>query len=229
MVGVARARAVRPARGRPTRSTRRSTRHPSRAAVFTVAAASTAFLTFLNIFNAVPSAERGVRRSSSAGSCVDTDPGRAWLAHHHRRCRADRAHVRGARLDRHAARRGPRRRGPHPHGDAGALRRRGEPHDRRHGRSSLHIIGAAVWLGGLLLLVIVRPAVHRTDLAVVLGRYSTLALVAFVVVALSGTARAVAGGIGFAELASPVRRPPAREGRRAAGRSACWAPGIGAG
>ena len=60
-----------------------------------------------------------------------------------------------------------------------------------------------MWLGGLVLLVVIRPVLARADVGTVLGRYSSLALVAFVVVALSGTARAVAGGIGFAQLATP--------------------------
>ncbi len=54
----------------------------------------------------------------------------------------------------------------------------------------LHMIGAAVWLGGLLLMVVVRPALRLGRLADVLTRYSSVALVAFIVVALSGTVRA---------------------------------------
>jgi putative copper resistance protein D len=39
----------------------------------------------------------------------------------------------------------------------------------------LHIIGAAVWLGGLLLLVAVRPVLERRRIADVVARYSSIA------------------------------------------------------
>jgi putative copper resistance protein D len=50
----------------------------------------------------------------------------------------------------------------------------------------LHMIFAAAWLGGLLVLVLARPVLSPDRLAAVLPRYSTVALVAFVVVAASG-------------------------------------------
>ncbi|WP_218844791.1 cytochrome c oxidase assembly protein [Microbacterium pseudoresistens] len=70
----------------------------------------------------------------------------------------------------------------------------------------LHTLGAAVWVGGLLLLIVLRGT--RTDLAAaeehpvrgkerpvaigaVLRRYSALALVAYIVIAVSGIARTV--------------------------------------
>ncbi|MFB7249627.1 cytochrome c oxidase assembly protein [Microbacterium sp. NPDC056234] len=54
----------------------------------------------------------------------------------------------------------------------------------------LHTVGAAVWLGGLLLVVLLRrtPDLEVTSLV---QRYSTLALAAFVVVAVSGLARSI--------------------------------------
>jgi putative copper resistance protein D len=54
----------------------------------------------------------------------------------------------------------------------------------------LHTIGAAVWLGGLLMLVVLRG---RTDVDTprLVARYSTLAIAAFAVVAVSGVARSV--------------------------------------
>ncbi|WP_318244799.1 cytochrome c oxidase assembly protein [Microbacterium pullorum] len=67
----------------------------------------------------------------------------------------------------------------------------------------LHVVAAAVWLGGLVLLVLVRPVLTRTEMTGVLRRYSSLALVSFVVVAISGTARALAGGITLELLTSP--------------------------
>jgi putative copper resistance protein D len=57
----------------------------------------------------------------------------------------------------------------------------------------LHMLGAAVWVGGLVLLVIARPLLDRDRMADVLARYSSIAIVAFVVVAVSGVARALVG------------------------------------
>lgn len=54
----------------------------------------------------------------------------------------------------------------------------------------LHTIGAAVWLGGLLLLVVLRGR-PDVDASRLVARYSTLAIAAFVVVAVSGVARSV--------------------------------------
>ncbi|GGM33556.1 copper resistance protein D [Microbacterium saperdae] len=54
----------------------------------------------------------------------------------------------------------------------------------------LHTIGAAVWLGGLLLLVVLRGR-PDVDTPRLVSRYSTLAIAAFVVVAVSGVARSV--------------------------------------
>ncbi len=54
----------------------------------------------------------------------------------------------------------------------------------------LHVIGAAVWLGGLLAVLLLRPVIERARLAVVLSRYSSIALVCFVIVAVSGLASA---------------------------------------
>ena len=50
----------------------------------------------------------------------------------------------------------------------------------------LHTVFAAVWVGGLVTLAVLRSRLPTARLAVVLPRYSTLALVAFVVVAASG-------------------------------------------
>jgi cytochrome c oxidase assembly factor CtaG/putative copper export protein len=57
----------------------------------------------------------------------------------------------------------------------------------------LHILAAAVWLGGLILAVAVRPVLTNAALADMMLRYSSIALVAFVVVAISGTVRAAIG------------------------------------
>ncbi|MBW8761335.1 MAG: bifunctional copper resistance protein CopD/cytochrome c oxidase assembly protein [Microbacterium sp.] len=52
----------------------------------------------------------------------------------------------------------------------------------------LHTVGAAVWLGGLLLVVLVRGRMPVADLV---RRYSTLAIAAFTVVAVSGVTRSI--------------------------------------
>ncbi|HLP23294.1 MAG TPA: cytochrome c oxidase assembly protein [Microbacteriaceae bacterium] len=49
-----------------------------------------------------------------------------------------------------------------------------------------HLVFAAVWLGGLVTLVIVRPSLDASERVRVLTRYSTVALVCFIVVAVSG-------------------------------------------
>jgi len=54
----------------------------------------------------------------------------------------------------------------------------------------LHTIGAAAWLGGLLLLVLLRGQ-HGLDLPRLVGRYSSLAIAAFAVVAFSGFTRSI--------------------------------------
>lgn len=50
----------------------------------------------------------------------------------------------------------------------------------------LHTIFAGLWLGGLVTLVLIRPVLTSARLAVLLPRYSSIALIAFVVVASSG-------------------------------------------
>jgi putative copper resistance protein D len=52
----------------------------------------------------------------------------------------------------------------------------------------LHTVGAAVWLGGLLMVVLLRG---RTPAADLVRRYSSLAIAAFVVVAVSGVTRSI--------------------------------------
>ncbi|MDO7883108.1 cytochrome c oxidase assembly protein [Salinibacterium soli] len=59
-------------------------------------------------------------------------------------------------------------------------------HDAASTALFLHVLFAAAWLGGLLTLVLVRGALEKGRLAVILRRYSTVALVCFVVVAVSG-------------------------------------------
>jgi cytochrome c oxidase assembly factor CtaG/putative copper export protein len=55
---------------------------------------------------------------------------------------------------------------------------------------AVHVIGASVWVGGLLALVLLRPALGSV-LPTVVARYSTLALWCYVAVAISGVVSAV--------------------------------------
>lgn len=66
----------------------------------------------------------------------------------------------------------------------------------------LHVVGASVWLGGLLTLVFLRPILREHRLRVLVERYSTLALVAFIVVTVSGIARTMTSLSGWRDLLS---------------------------
>ncbi len=59
-------------------------------------------------------------------------------------------------------------------------------HDVAVGALWLHLLGAGVWLGGLVTIAILRPRLDGARLPAVLARYSSIALVCFVVVAASG-------------------------------------------
>lgn len=171
------------------------------AAVFTVAAGTTTFLTFLSVIPATPSADL-LFGEQLGRFLTTTELGFAWLL----------TTVLGAIVTVLVfAVRGwtatllvaglalvaliPMATQGHSGEEAG--------HTTAVAALSLHIVGAAVWLGGLLLLVLLRPALGRTALADVLGRYSSIALAAFVVVALSGVARAAVGLTSWQYLSSP--------------------------
>ncbi|TFD93558.1 copper transporter [Cryobacterium lactosi] len=61
-----------------------------------------------------------------------------------------------------------------------------EGHDAAITALGLHLVFAAVWLGGLLTVILLHKQLSQARLREVIGRYSTLALVSFVVVAASG-------------------------------------------
>jgi putative copper resistance protein D len=63
-------------------------------------------------------------------------------------------------------------------------------HDAAVTALGLHLVGAALWVGGLVMLVLLRPVLGGDRLAVVVGRYSSVALGCFVLVAVSGVATA---------------------------------------
>lgn len=66
----------------------------------------------------------------------------------------------------------------------------------------LHVAGASVWLGGLLVLVAVRSAVPADQRATLVRRYSAFALAAFTVLAVSGVVAAWAALGTWSELFS---------------------------
>jgi len=61
-----------------------------------------------------------------------------------------------------------------------------ETHDAATSATWLHIVFAAIWLGGLLTLALLSRSLEQSRLATVLARYSTLAILCFTVVAASG-------------------------------------------
>ncbi|MAY49711.1 MAG: copper transporter [Microbacterium sp.] len=161
------------------------------AAVFTVAAGANGFLVFLDSFNAQLSL--GPEFGAQLGRfLVETELGRVWLI----------TTVLGAIITVLAF--AVRSWTPSfllallalaalvPMGTQGHS---GEQANHNLAVSSLvlHIIGAAVWLGGLLLMVLIRPIVRGETMRRAMRRYSTLALVSFIVVAISGTVRAAIG------------------------------------
>lgn len=68
----------------------------------------------------------------------------------------------------------------------------------------LHLVFASVWIGGLLVLLFLQRVFTRDRLVVVLRRYSTLALISFVVVGASG---AVNGAIRVGSIEALVTTP----------------------
>ncbi|GGH42677.1 cytochrome c oxidase assembly protein [Microbacterium album] len=68
---------------------------------------------------------------------------------------------------------------------------------------SLHIVGAALWLGGLVLLVVLRAALPAERMQAVLARYSSVALFGFIVVTVSGIARTLSSIGSWDQLLTP--------------------------
>jgi cytochrome c oxidase assembly factor CtaG/putative copper export protein len=67
----------------------------------------------------------------------------------------------------------------------------------------LHLVFAAAWLGGLVTIVLLKRALGDERLPIVLARYSTVALICFIVVAVSGYANAALRIGTWSELATP--------------------------
>ncbi|WP_263299293.1 bifunctional copper resistance protein CopD/cytochrome c oxidase assembly protein [Leifsonia poae] len=76
-------------------------------------------------------------------------------------------------------------------------------HDAAVTSFGLHVLFAGLWLGGLLTLVIVRRTLDGARIVPVLERYSTLAIISFVVVAASGYVNAELRVGTLAQLATP--------------------------
>ncbi|GGL82043.1 hypothetical protein GCM10009706_20790 [Curtobacterium citreum] len=76
-------------------------------------------------------------------------------------------------------------------------------HDSAVTALGLHLVGAALWVGGLVLLVLLRGVLGGDRLPLVVGRYSSIALGCFVLVAVSGVASAQIRVGAFSNLGSP--------------------------
>ncbi|WP_417508535.1 cytochrome c oxidase assembly protein [Microbacterium sp.] len=171
------------------------------AAVLTVASGTVAFLTFLSSFN--PEVSLGSEFGAQLGRfLLDTELGRAWLI---TTVLASSVTVLTFAVRGYGAvlitgllaliSLVPMA----TQGHSGELAN----HDAAVMSLVLHVVSAAVWLGGLTLLVVVRPVVPQSALEDLLRRYSTLALVAFIIVAVSGYARALTALGRWEDLATP--------------------------
>ncbi|MGN7191753.1 MULTISPECIES: cytochrome c oxidase assembly protein [unclassified Curtobacterium] len=76
-------------------------------------------------------------------------------------------------------------------------------HDAAVTALGLHLVGAALWVGGLVLLVLLRGVLSGDRLPLVVARYSSIALGCFVLVAVSGVASAQIRVGAFSNLATP--------------------------
>ena len=171
------------------------------AAIFTVAAGVTGFLTFIDAFN--PAFDIGPQFGAQLGRFLaETEPGRAWLM----------TVIAGAVLTvlTFAVRSWTATLLVTIFAVASlvpmaTLGHSGEEANHTTAVMSivLHTIAAAVWLGGLLLMVVVRPLMSTKDMHAALLRYSSIALAAFIVVATSGLVRGVIAVGAWDALATP--------------------------
>jgi len=76
-------------------------------------------------------------------------------------------------------------------------------HDSAVTALGLHLVGAALWVGGLVLLVLLRGVLPGDRLPLVVARYSSIALGCFVLVAVSGVASAQIRVGALSNLATP--------------------------
>ncbi|MEL4319308.1 cytochrome c oxidase assembly protein [Leifsonia sp. YIM 134122] len=154
------------------------------AGVFTVAAGATGFLTFLSVTNTPVTLDD--RFGATLSQFLTAIPlGQAWLATTligalvTVLCFAVRNHTALVFVTVVAvAALVPMAQQGHAAGTAG--------HNAAIIALGLHLVFAAVWLGGLLTIVLLRSKLQPGRLVAVLGRYSTVALICFIVVAASG-------------------------------------------
>ena len=76
-------------------------------------------------------------------------------------------------------------------------------HDAAVTSLGLHIAFASVWLGGLVTIVLIRKSLENGRIGPIISRYSTLAIICFVVVALSGYVNAALRVGSLAQLLTP--------------------------
>ncbi len=76
-------------------------------------------------------------------------------------------------------------------------------HDSASSALFVHVLFAAVWLGGLVTLALIRDLVDRDRLGALMRRYSTLAVLSFVVIAITGYVSAEIRVSELANLLSP--------------------------
>jgi cytochrome c oxidase assembly factor CtaG/putative copper export protein len=76
-------------------------------------------------------------------------------------------------------------------------------HDAAVTSFGLHVLFAAIWLGGLVTLIVIKQTLGGNRLVTVLERYSSIALIAFIVVAASGYVNAELRVGTLAELMTP--------------------------
>lgn len=154
------------------------------AALYTVSAAATGFLTFLNVTGTSVSLDD--QFGAKLGLFfADVELGQAWLATTLIAatltvlCFAVRGQILMVFVGILAlVSLVPMAQQGHAAGTAG--------HDAAITALGLHLVFAAVWLGGLLTVVLIRDTLESGRILPVIKRYSTLALVSFVVVAVSG-------------------------------------------
>lgn len=153
-------------------------------AFWTVSSAATGFLTFLSVYQRPVSVDPAFG-SLLAGFITTVPLGQAWLAMTVIAamvtvfCLAVRNPVLVAMVTALAA------------GGLIPLAQQGHAadaasHDAAVTSLALHLLFAAIWLGGLLTIVLIRGTLEDGRIGPVLSRYSTLAIICFVVVAVSG-------------------------------------------
>ena len=154
------------------------------AALWTVAAAATAFLTFLAVY------QQPISFDDTFGDILgtfltSTELGQAWLATVLIAagltvlCFAVRNHTVVAIIAVIAVL------GLIPMASQGH-RSGTADHDAASSALFVHLVFASVWLGGLITLALVRDLVDKDRLGVLMRRYSTLALLSFLIVAITG-------------------------------------------